>query len=135
MRTAKVILAMQLLMICMWATGCRRNHTEVWEDTKSCSRYMGKGVSTLGGKHGDSRQVMSPDDFYPDDIVINDEFMPLTDEYGNPMVAMDNARQARETPGDPGSSIPGVDAFRDPSKDPQLRHQSSITFYSNTIAA
>lgn len=120
MKTAKILIVIQLLMVCFWTTGCRRSQNEVWEDTKSASRYMGKGMKTLGGKHGDSRQVSSADEFYPDDIYINDEFMPLTDEYGNPMVAVDNARQARETPGDPGSSIPGIDAFRDPSNDPQL---------------
>ena len=28
--------------------------------------------------------------------------------------------QPKETPGDPGSSIPGIEAFRDPSTNPQL---------------
>jgi peptidoglycan-associated lipoprotein len=105
-------------------TGCRRSGGEVWEDTKSCSRHLGRGVKTLGGKHGDSRQIGSRDDFCVDDgdvVSFNEnEFIPLQDEDGRDMVCMSDAQQPRETPGDPGSSIPGIEAFRDPSRDPNL---------------
>lgn len=120
MKAGKVFIIAQLLAACILMNGCRRNHQEVWEDSKSCGRYVGKGFKTLGGKHGDSRQISSRDDFYSDDYAIEEDFIPLRDEEGNAMVAMDNARQAKETPGDPGSSIPGIEAFRDPEQDPRL---------------
>ncbi len=50
------------------------------------------------------------------------EFVPLSDDPNNGQVAMGEfiSPQARETPGDPGSSIPGIDAFQDPSTNPRL---------------
>lgn len=108
-------------------TGCRRSGGEVWEDTKSCSRHVGRGVKTLGGKHGDSRQVMDRDDFYSfgDDSYMGpmeSDFIPLQDDNGNPMMTMQDAnyRAPRESPGDPGSSLPGIESFRDPSTIPEL---------------
>ena len=55
-------------------------------------------------------------------IMLQGYFVPLAD-YQNPDdVAMGDfvAPQPRETPGDPGSSIPGIEAFRDPSMSPEL---------------
>ncbi|HYF97547.1 MAG TPA: OmpA family protein, partial [Coxiellaceae bacterium] len=48
-------------------------------------------------------------------------FIPLEDQ-ANDEVAMADylAQQPRETPGEPGSSIPGIQAFEDPSTIPQL---------------
>jgi peptidoglycan-associated lipoprotein len=90
---------------------------------------MGRGVRTLGGKHGDSRQIQSRDEFYVDEdgnYVSNapqgNDFIPLDDEPNSEELAMADSLtpQPRENPGDPGSSIPGIDAFRDPSTIPGL---------------
>ena len=50
------------------------------------------------------------------------DFIPLQDSsnMGPMMLSEQAAPQPRETPGDPGSSIPGIEAFRDPSTVPQL---------------
>jgi peptidoglycan-associated lipoprotein len=52
---------------------------------------------------------------------IND-FVPLSDQPNDDMVAMANyvSQQPRQTPGDPGSSIPGIEHFQDPSNNPAL---------------
>lgn len=109
-------------------TGCGgRNSGEMWEDSKSCGRHMTRGLRTMGGKHGDSRAVQCRDDFMPveDECYQGNqsamsEFVPLSDQPYEDEVAMADyvSQQPRETPGDPGSSIPGISAFRDPSSNP-----------------
>lgn len=109
-------------------TGCRRNSDQVWDDSKSATRHMSRGLRTMGGKHGDSRAVQSRDDFYAVDdgtYAVNNgnsvgDFVPLSDQSYNDEIAMADyvSRQPRETPGDPGSSIPGISAFQDPSTNP-----------------
>ncbi len=122
---------MYLLAVCISLTGCRRNGDDIWEDTQSASRHMGRGFRTLGGKHGDSRQIVNRDDFYAEDVAVggsmdgsgaSGEFIPLSDVQNPNDLAMGEsiAPQPRESPGDPGSSIPGIDAFRDPSTIPAL---------------
>lgn len=105
--------------------GCRRTTDDVWEDTKTASRHVNRGARSLVGKHGDSRAVTSKDQFMPPDqiyAVQGQEFEPLPDYQNSDEVAMADyvAPQPRETPGDPGSSIPGISSFQDPSSNPQL---------------
>lgn len=114
-----------LLTACLALTACQRSSTEVWEDTKTCSRQVGKGFNSLRGKQGDSRAVANPDEFYIQDdnscIPVGQDFIPLEDNSGisQMQVAEMAVPQPKETPGDPGSSIPGIEAFRDPSTDPK----------------
>lgn len=130
--TAYFTLSVYLLAI-FTTTSCTRNHDDVWEDTKTASRHMGRGLRALGGKHGDSRQITEYDDFYAgnefydypqvsdyQEVSYEQQFVPLQDEYGNDLVSMENARAPYESPGDPGSSIPGIDSFKDPLNDPVL---------------
>lgn len=120
-----------LLTACLALTACQRSTYEVWEDTKTCSRHLGKGFNSLCGVQGDSRAVMNPDEFYVQDdygynsAPIGQDFVPLEDMNGTPSMPVSEMAvpQPRETPGDPGSSIPGIEAFRDPSTD---RHYSNI---------
>lgn len=108
-------------------TGCRRNSDQVWDDSKSAGRHVSRGLRTMGGKHGDSRAVQSRDEF----MAVNDgtyaintnameDFVPLSDQCYDDEIAMADyvSRQPRETPGDPGSSIPGIQSFQDPSTNP-----------------
>ncbi len=121
---------------------CTRNGNDVWEDSKSAGRHMSRGVRSLGGKHGDSRQIRSRHDFeyIENGRDFNDSRFPQADyegdEYGNdpysaseyvPLDVDDSiamadisSRQPRETPGEAGSSIPGIRAFRDPNTIPQM---------------
>lgn len=121
-----------LLMLAAILPGCARNTDDVWEDTKSAGRHVGRGFRTLGGKHDCSRAVQSPDEFMPLEDGIGDynqppyasggDFIPLADAQNGDDVAMADyvAPQPRETPGEAGSSIPGINAFKDPSTIPQM---------------
>lgn len=139
------IVVMHLLAIMLIFTGCNRNPNTMWEDTKSAGRYMNRGFNSLGGKHGDSRQVYSRDEFMGpeyDDVnyqqtennqAVND-YVPLSDDPNVPDMSMSDvvSRPPRETPGDPGSSIPGIQAFKDPSTNPRLANIfRNITFPYN----
>lgn len=127
MKALKVILFVNLTLLVLSFTGCRRNSSGVWEDTKTAGRHFNRGVGALGGKHGDSRQVRCRDEFMCDadgnPIQPSEcEFTPLADDpnYNDLAMADMVSRPPRETPGDPGSTIPGIEAFHDPSTDPRL---------------
>src|SRR5262245_11780914 len=47
-----------ILMIMATAlfSGCHRTTADVWEDTKTCTRYINKGVRSLFGKHIDEEE-------------------------------------------------------------------------------
>lgn len=142
MKANNSIVLMHLLALALIFTGCNRNPNAVWEDTKSAGRYMNRGFNTLGGKHGDSRQIYSRDEFMGPDCVMDDcqqppecDYVPLSDDPNVQDMSMSDVanRQPRETPGDPGSSVPGIQAFQDPSTNPRwaniFRH---ITFAYNS---
>jgi peptidoglycan-associated lipoprotein len=104
-------------------------------------------MRAMGGKHGDSRQIHSRSDFEcvedgscfpqgdfqdcdyqesyngPQDSYSNaplNDFIPIEDPSNQLAMADMVAPPPRETPGEPGSSIPGIQAFRDPSTIPEL---------------
>lgn len=111
------------LMVCFTVTSCSRNGSQLLDDSRSAGRYMNQGFKAFCGQCADSRAVRSRDEFMPmedypyDDQMI--EFVPLHDE-NNKAMGEFVSNQPKETPGDPGSSIPGIAAFRDPSSNPTL---------------
>jgi peptidoglycan-associated lipoprotein len=137
MKFTRFLLPACALILALSTTACQRNCDDVWEDSKSASRHMSRGIKTLGGKQGHSRAVQCRDDFMPIDDACypsydcnNDaefevpslEFVPLSDQSHDDEIAMGDyvSRQPRESPGEPGSSIPGLEAFQDPSTNPAL---------------
>lgn len=103
-------------------TSCQRNSDEVWEDTKTAGRYVGRGLRSIGGKQGDSRQVRSRSDF---GVATNyrDDFIPLQDETSDSSLAFGEQAvipQPHHSPGDPDSPLPGISAFTDPEDDAEL---------------
>lgn len=133
MRIAQLFMASLILLVPLTTSSCRRNSDEVWDDSRSASRHMSRGIRSLGGKHGDSRAVQCREQFnpyndnfcqdgtYSGSSSVGEDFIPLSDQFGDDQVAMADyvAHQPRETPGDPGSSIPGISAFQDPSSNPR----------------
>ncbi len=110
-----------LIAVGITTSSCQRSTDDVWNDTQSAGRHMARGVKTAFGYHGESREINSPDDFdsaqaanqHPSEFIgFDEENMRI----GGP----DAIQQAHETPGEAGSSIPGIEAFRDPSLDPEL---------------
>lgn len=115
-------------------TCCRRSSDQSWDDTRTAGRHMNRGVRSMCGKHGDTRRVSSKDEFYPG-YSIGSDFIPLSDVDNCSPMGNFAALQPRETPGDPGSSIPGIEYFRDPSTNPELsRVFKNISFdYNNSL--
>ena len=125
--------------MCVLAS-CQRSSGDVWEDTKTAGRHVSRGVRSIGGKHGDSRQVTCRDDFFcqEDEVSRCDlGFIPLEDGDRLQEVAMnDTVLQPRESPGDPNSSIPGIESFRDPQSVSELAsvfHTIYFDFNSNLV--
>ena len=86
---------------------------------------MGKGMRKLGGKQGrDCVEVCSREEFcrvgdFDDDYGC--DFEPLQDAEAQGLINMEDLRlQPRRLPGEPGSPIPGLEAFSDPSSHPEL---------------
>lgn len=102
--------------------GCNRSSYDVWEDTKSCGRYVNRGFKTLCGNSRDSRAVRCKEDFYCMQSYGEEEFIPLQDECREGRLSAVDMQipQPAQSPGDPGSPIPGIQSFRDPSLIPQL---------------
>lgn len=102
-------------------SSCTRTRSDVWDDTKTCSRYMGKGLRSLGGKQSNSRLVNDPNAFNSqEDLYDPPEFDPPSSSEETLGMTSAQYPQARELPGDPGSSIPAVQVFSDPSLNPEL---------------
>lgn len=128
MKFTKAFSLLTLLALTVALSGCRRSGSDVWEDTKSGSRHINRGFRSLGGKCGDSRAVCSSADFLgADDEWVQTsrsggDFVPLSDQPPASQLAMSEfvAQQPSQTPGDPGSSLPGIDSFRDPATIPAL---------------
>lgn len=124
MKTFSTFIATACLLIAaLSSTSCQRSSDEVWNDTQSAGRHVKRGVSTLGGKHGESRELRSSEDFNGQSLAANDDFVGL-DQDGLPqhlqVTENDQLAQPRTTPGELGSAIPGIDAFQDPSQNPDL---------------
>ena len=82
---------------------------------------MGKGLRSMGGKHdSESRQMQSADEFAGP---VEEDFVPLKDEelsrslpLSGDSLAGGSLAQSSLAPGEPGSSLPGIHAFSDPTK-------------------
>lgn len=120
MNLIKSLLWMSLLTLMLTLNSCCRSQGDIWDDTRSCGRYMGRGLGCLFGKKGQSRQVHCRDDFAAMGDW-DDAGYYSGDPSGADFALTDvNYPQARELPGDFGSSIPGLEAFSDPSMQPHL---------------
>lgn len=97
-----------LALVCLTFTSCHRTTREVWEDSKTAGRYMKRGLDSFFGRHAD-------DPFAYDDQQAQDlDYMPLMTE-DEEFAYSGNLAPSRETPGEAGSAIPGIDGFYTPS--------------------
>lgn len=119
MRFSTPFMILSLVLTSLLFTSCSRNRDEIWEDSKSCKRHVGRGFSALGGKHGNSRQVCSADEFAGQQgAYCNNDFIPLLNEHGEEIAMGDMPRQSSFTPGE--GAVPGIDSFEDPANNPAL---------------
>ena len=65
--------AIALLLLCgLGLSSCHRSSCEVWEDTKTAGRYVGRGIGSLFGKHGGSEDLA-----YLYEAQGHDSFLPM----------------------------------------------------------
>jgi peptidoglycan-associated lipoprotein len=124
MKNALFILG-SLCATALVGSGCQRSSDDVWNDTKTASRHVGRGVDSLGGKQRSSRQITDGVEFGDGDPIAftkdRSDFNTLGDDQSGLLVGDAEVIPApRETPGDLGSTIPGIESFKDPALDPQL---------------
>lgn len=100
------------LMLALSITSCQRSTRQFVEDTKTAGQYSAKALRSMGGKHGESRQVSNDEDFgwqYPqseDPHALEDHIAALDaqDPYAK-------FRFQQQTPGDPQSGLPPYEKF------------------------
>ncbi len=102
------------LVLLFVITSCSRTPDDVWRDTKSAGRHMQRGVNTLGGKHGESRQIRNGDEFDGSGKAGSSDYISMVDESEQGLLVSEQVPQSKETPGELGSQIPGIEAFKDP---------------------
>jgi peptidoglycan-associated lipoprotein len=87
---------------------CNRNSNEGWENVKTATRYMQRGVDALWGKDYESRMLTSDEEFLGP---YDEDFIPLSDsDLKNSFAATDAALpQPKGVPGQRG--IPSLNDF------------------------
>ena len=141
MNSSQKILAL-LCLVNLCFISCSRNGDDLWDDTKSAGRHLQRCAKAMAGYHDDSRQIRSRSQFeclndqYVNGVNSNPDwsdynyaqeepadyaFVPLEDPDGELAMADYIARQPKETPGEAGSSIPGIEFFQDPNDTNQTR--------------
>lgn len=130
MKIRALFLVFASALLCLVQTGCKRSASDVWEDAKTCSRQVGRGVKTLAGQNNVSRQIYSQDDFRGP---CDSDFIPLRDEDISQRFASSYSQAPQPTfePGEVGSGIPGIDSFCYPSTAEQIRIFKNIHFDTN----
>lgn len=128
----KALLKLSLVIITILsAASCSRSSREVIEDSKTAGNYFGKGFRSIGGKQVESRAIKDPSEFAkqgPSDFVPLAEAQNIPGSFGlsdNPIP------QSEFSPGDPGSEIPGIEAFHSPSTVEQQQIFRNIHFDTN----
>lgn len=122
----RLILGCMALALCTSLTSCCRSNGEMWENTKTCSRYVGKGFRSLMGQHADSRNCAYNfgedwDDVETGRLVSRSpnqgqgEYIPLGDTESYHNLETKEYPISMESPGDPGSGLPGIESFYAPS--------------------
>lgn len=93
-------------------SSCVRNSTETWEDMKTASRYVGRGVDAMWGKDYESRMLTSDEEFVGP---YDDEFVPLRDgDLRRSFAGSDQPlSQPKGIPGQKG--VPSLSDFYSPS--------------------
>lgn len=129
MKGIKLVTLFLLALTSLSVMGCRRSSGDFWDDTRTAGRHMGRGLRSLGGKHGDSRQVNCREDFlceedrYSMEDFQSMQFDPIPDyDYGDQIeiAQVERRSQQAQVPQAKMQYIPGIEAFKDPKQSAQL---------------
>jgi peptidoglycan-associated lipoprotein len=90
-------------------TGCTRSGQQVWTDTKSAARQIGRGFKTLWGNKDDAGKYAANEEFF----TVTDDFSVIDEaEEG---IVVDSIPQPKASPGEAGGAVPGIDSFVQPT--------------------
>lgn len=127
-----------LLLFCtigLSLTSCAKSGDDFWDNTRTAGRHMSRGIRSLGGKHRDSRQIQSREEFlcYRNDQYCIEDFQdmpfePLPDQPYSQEINFEMQKPADE-PGMPSSRIPGIEAFNDPSRVQGMKEVFATIYY------
>ena len=107
---------MFLTLLCIpFLISCERSGSQTLEDAKTAVRYIHKGIDSLWGKDGESRQISSEEEFVGPQ---EDEFIPLNDKDLRTQFQVTDAAipQPKVSPGLFGSGIPSMHKFLSPEE-------------------
>ncbi|MCB1181493.1 MAG: OmpA family protein [Chlamydiia bacterium] len=108
-----------LFITAITLSSCHRSRQQFWEDTKTCSRYMGKGMRSFLGSHADPYDLAygHPGTRKSDFVVLRDDecyeeamFVDCESKTSD----FDMMTISQKSPGDPGSPLPGIEGFSEP---------------------
>lgn len=91
-------------------TSCNRSGKQVWNDTKTAAKEIGKGFKTLWGGKDHPQQYAANDDFFS----VVDEDYSVVDE-NEEGITVESIPQPQISPGDKNAPIPGIDSFVQPT--------------------
>lgn len=107
MKRTNVLIPLICALACSLASGCKKNNAGgVWDDDSTAGNYKGNASSLWG------RSESSEEDFFASN---NEDFIGLKDEDLRSQIADGAIPQPKHSPGEPGSGIPGIEAFHSPT--------------------
>jgi len=106
-----------ILGLCLLLPGCTRSSGSTWEDTKTLGRYIQRGSKLLFKQNPDSRLIENANEFRGP---LEEDFIPLNSNELSPVAANfseETMQQVRDIPSASETSIPKIDAFKNPSNE------------------
>ena len=97
------------LMTAALFTGCSRSGKQVWYDTKTAAKQIGKGFKTFWGSPDEPQQYAAKNDFFS---TVDDEYS-IVDE-SEEGITVESIPQPQISPGEKDAPIPGVESFVHP---------------------
>lgn len=98
------------LMTAALFTGCSRSGKQVWHDTKTAAKQIGKGFKTLWGTKDAPQHYAAQNDFFS---TVDEEYSIIDEaEEG---ITVESIPQPQISPGDQGAPIPGIESFVQPA--------------------
>lgn len=107
MKHTKILIPLICAMACGLVTGCRSGNGSIWDNNKTAGNYKGN-ARTLWGNEESS----ADDAFF---AAKDDDFIGLKDEDLRSQIADGAIPQPKNSPGDIGSNLPGIEAFHSPA--------------------
>lgn len=98
------------LMTAVLLTGCSRSGKQVWNDTKTAAKQIGKGFKTLWGSKDAPQQYAAPNDFF---ATVNEEYSVVDESEEG--ITVESIPQPQVSPGDKDAPIPSIESFVQPA--------------------